>query len=136
MTEINSFSTQQTSTGQVSGDHPGFPRWLCVPKAKKRVNAEKRQHPRFRINPGMPAIRVALQPLSGGEEGLLRGKVHNFSAGGFCLVADHMVQPSQVFRCVIPFPDLPFVIPTLLRTRWCKRRQQARKYFAGLQFLS
>ena len=105
-------------------------------KAKKRVNAEKRQHPRLRINPGMPAIRVALQPLSGGEEGLLRGKVHNFSAGGFCLVADHMVQPSQVFRCVIPFPDLPFVIPTLLRTRWCKRRQQARKYFAGLQFLS
>src|SRR5216684_6883230 len=95
----------------------GSPGGCVMAKAKKRVNAEKRQHPRLRINPGMPAIRVALQPLSGGEEGLLRGKVHNFSAGGFCLVADHMVRPSQVFRCVIPFPDLPFVIPTLLRTR-------------------
>src|SRR2546425_10375189 len=107
-----------------------------MPNEKKGVKEEPRPHPALRINPGSTAIRVALQPLSGGEEGLLRGKVHNFRAGGFCLVADHMVRPSQVFRCVIPFPDLPFVIPTLFRTRWCKRRQQARKYFAGLQVLS
>jgi len=33
--EINSFSTQQTSAGQMSGDHPGFPRWLSSAKGEE-----------------------------------------------------------------------------------------------------
>lgn len=104
-------------------------------KTKRLISAEKRQHPRFKVNPRMRALRVAMQRLGKEKGGLLRGRVHNFSAGGFCLVADHTVRTSQVFRCVIPFPDLPLTIPTLLQTRWCQRRGRARKYFAGLQFL-
>jgi len=102
---------------------------------KRQTGAERRLHPRYAVNPGLPKVAVALQGLHKQGHELLQAQMQNLSTGGLCLLGDRAVELSQVFRCEIPLPGLPVGIPTLLQVRWIDRPPDAHAYRVGLQFV-
>ena len=102
---------------------------------KRRTDGERRLHPRYPLNPGLPNVAVVLQGLHNEGHELLRSQIQNLSTSGVCLLGDRPVELSQVFRCEILLPGLPVGIPTLLQVRWIDRPPDAHAYRVGLQFV-
>src|SRR5437899_7075428 len=65
---------------------------------KRQTGAERRLHPRYGVNPGLPKVAVALQGLHKQGHELLQAQMQNLSTGGLCLLGDRAVELSQVFR--------------------------------------
>ena len=102
---------------------------------KRQTGAERRLHPRYPLNPGLPNVALALQGLHNEGHELLRAQIQNLSTSGVCLLGDRPLELSQVFRCEIQLPGLPVGIPTLLQVRWIDRPLDAHAYRVGLQFV-
>ena len=106
-----------------------------VPILKKRAELNRRKHLRFPVHPRLARLRVALQGTGRDALRPIRGQIHDFGTGGFSILVNRRVRVSHIFRGMIPYPDLPLAIPTLLQVRWGQHEAKTNKYLIGLQFL-
>ncbi len=115
-------------TGSANGES-------IVPILKKRAELNRRKHLRFPVHPRLARLRVALQGTGRDALRPIRGQIHDFGTGGFSILVNRRVRVSHIFRGMIPYPDLPLAIPTLLQVRWGQHEAKTNKYLIGLQFL-
>lgn len=83
----------------------------------------------------LAGAQVTLSGLRPEGLGELSGQIKNIGAGGLYLVTDQPVKVYEVFRCAIPFSELPLAIPTFLVVRWVRENAGLPQYQVGMQFL-
>jgi hypothetical protein len=125
---------KQGSKGGIIPSPEGVPPGRGVPE-NKRTGAERRRHPRHAVQGVFGGKRIVLSLPGKGHRAGLRGKILNISAGGLCLLSEHVVEQYQVLRCQILLRELPVAIPTLLQVRWIHRPTGSHTYRLGLRFL-
>ncbi len=78
----------------------------------------------------MPAIGGA-----GSSKRLIRGRLHDMSKGGFCVLTDKALKVLKVVRCEIGLAKVPAAIPTVSQVRWIQKNARGPRYRIGMQFL-
>lgn len=76
-----------------------------------------------------------LSPLGVELRGIIRGEIHDFSAGGLSLLTRQRLEESIFLRCELLFPNVPVGIPTLVQVKCVRREPKASWYRVGLRFV-
>ena len=113
----------------------GVARGSGVTPTNKRMGVERRRHLRHPAQPELGRKSIVLSAFCRRSREYLGAHLQNISGGGVCLLSDYTFEPSEVFRCEIPLPELAVRVPTLLLVRWINRPRGTHTYRVGLQFV-
>lgn len=101
------------------------------------AQTERRREARF-----PQSLELTVQPLPelGSSRKLrvvpLRGRIHNISEGGICLITARPIEKFSVLRCEITVGDVPLRVATLMQVRWTKKQDmEPEGFLSGLEFL-
>jgi hypothetical protein len=66
----------------------------------------------------------------------LRGRIHNISEGGICLITARPIEKFSVLRCEITVGEVPLRVATLMQVRWTRKQEmEPEGFLSGLEFL-
>jgi len=93
---------------------------------------DRRQNPRHPISSIFDGKEL---PITGTSNQKIRGRLHDISTGGICLMTNRPVKVSGLIRGSFVLSGAPVGVPSLMRVCWVQRHSKGARYRVGMQFL-